>query len=143
LCRFAQADRRWWNSTTLSNILILPHFDVRYSLRHDGWPPWLEANAGVLGFSDRTTATRVMKAAKQNDALTHHLSGAEPTLPDKFLLILDLVGQPQFSDRIENSYGWCRNRALGWRWVRKSPPGAHQPPVPDLRTGGHRAALAK
>jgi ParB family chromosome partitioning protein len=40
-------------------------------LTHGEWLPWLKANRDVLGFKDRTTATRLMKAA--NDASTHHL----------------------------------------------------------------------
>lgn len=43
------------------------------SLPHGEWLPWLAENAGVLGFSERTTAQRLMVAARGNDALAHHL----------------------------------------------------------------------
>ncbi len=45
-------------------------------LKHGEWLPWLESNAGVLGFENRTTASRLMTAAA-NDALAHHLNEAE------------------------------------------------------------------
>jgi hypothetical protein len=47
------------------------------SMPHGEWVPWLRANADVLGFEHRTTASRLMKAAAVNDASTHHLSEAE------------------------------------------------------------------
>jgi phage N-6-adenine-methyltransferase len=48
-------------------------------IRQNGgkWLSWLEANAKVLGFDNRSTASRLMKAAKKaaaNGALTHHLN---------------------------------------------------------------------
>ena len=45
--------------------------------RHGQWLPWLDSNLGVLGFSARTTATRLMKVAKANNASTHHLETSE------------------------------------------------------------------
>jgi hypothetical protein len=47
------------------------------SMPYGEWVPWLRANADVLGFEHRTTASRLMKAAAVNDASTHHLSEAE------------------------------------------------------------------
>ena len=44
---------------------------------HGKWGPWLRANADLLGFKHRTTASRLMKTAASNDASTHHLSEAE------------------------------------------------------------------
>src|SRR5262245_9969677 len=45
------------------------------SLKHGEWLPWLEANADALGFDNRSTAQRLMNAAKRaNGALTHHLN---------------------------------------------------------------------
>jgi len=51
--------------------------EKKASMKHGEWLPWLENNAGVLGFSDRTVASRLMKAAKANDALAHHLDEAD------------------------------------------------------------------
>lgn len=45
-------------------------------LGHGQWLPWLKVNAGVLGFSDRKTASRLMKVAS-NGALTPHLEADE------------------------------------------------------------------
>jgi hypothetical protein len=47
------------------------------SMPHGKWGPWLRANADLLGFKHRTTASRLMKTAASNDASTHHLSEAE------------------------------------------------------------------
>jgi hypothetical protein len=47
------------------------------SLPHGEWLAWLRANADVLGFKHRTTASRLMKAAAVNDASTHPLNEAE------------------------------------------------------------------
>jgi hypothetical protein len=47
------------------------------SMPHGEWVPWLRANADLLGFKHRTTASRLMKAAAVNDASTHHLTEAE------------------------------------------------------------------
>ncbi len=47
------------------------------SMPHGEWVPWLRANADLLGFKHRTTASRLMKAAAANDASTHHLTEAE------------------------------------------------------------------
>ena len=49
---------------------------------HGEWVPWLRANADVLGFKHRTTASRLMKAAAANDASTHHLERGQGH-PDK------------------------------------------------------------
>lgn len=46
------------------------------SMKHGEWLPWLEANAGVLGFSDDSTARRLMKTAKSNRAPAHNLDEA-------------------------------------------------------------------
>jgi hypothetical protein len=47
------------------------------SMPHGEWVTWLQANADVLGFTHRTTASRLMKAAAANDASTHPLNEAE------------------------------------------------------------------
>jgi hypothetical protein len=47
------------------------------SMPHGEWVTWLRANADVLGFKHRTTASRLMKAAAANDASTHPLNEAE------------------------------------------------------------------
>ncbi len=47
------------------------------SMPHGEWVPWLRANADLLGFKHRTTASRLMKAAAANDASTHHLTEFE------------------------------------------------------------------
>jgi len=47
------------------------------SMSHGEWVPWLRANADVLGFKHRTTASRLMKAAAANDASAHRLDEAE------------------------------------------------------------------
>ena len=47
------------------------------SMPHAEWLTWLRANADMLGFKHRTTASRLMKAAAANDALTHHLNEAQ------------------------------------------------------------------
>jgi hypothetical protein len=39
--------------------------EKRKSLAHGEWLPWLAANAEVLGFQDRSTASRLMAAAKK------------------------------------------------------------------------------
>ena len=44
------------------------------SMAHGEWLPWLEVNAGVLGFTTRRTAAMLMKAAdKANGKSTSHL----------------------------------------------------------------------
>src|SRR5262250_2237816 len=46
------------------------------SLTHGEWLQWLKANAGLLGFSSRQTAARLLKLAKdspENVSLTQHL----------------------------------------------------------------------
>ena len=45
------------------------------SIAHGEWLPWLEANAGVLGFAEARTAQRLMKAAKANASSTSYLDG--------------------------------------------------------------------
>jgi hypothetical protein len=47
------------------------------SMPHGEWLAWLRANADVLGFKHRTTASRLMKAAAVGDASTHPLNEAE------------------------------------------------------------------
>lgn len=47
------------------------------SLKHGEWLPWLEGNAGVLGFSTRRTASMLMKAAGTNGKSTSHLDEAD------------------------------------------------------------------
>ena len=47
------------------------------SMSHGEWVQWLRANADVLGFKHRTTASRLMKAAAANDASAHRLDQAE------------------------------------------------------------------
>jgi phage N-6-adenine-methyltransferase len=48
--------------------------DKKAGLGHGEWLPWLRANAGALGFDNRSTAQRLMNVAKKsNGALTHHL----------------------------------------------------------------------
>ena len=43
-------------------------------LVHGAWLPWLETNAGVLGFETRRTSSRLMKlAAEANGTLASHL----------------------------------------------------------------------
>jgi hypothetical protein len=49
----------------------------KQSMPHGGWVRWLRANAYALGFRHRTTASRLMKAAAGNDALTHPLREVE------------------------------------------------------------------
>jgi ParB family chromosome partitioning protein len=51
----------------------------RETLGYGRWLPWLEANAEVLGFDSRSTASRLMKLAAEapNGALTQHLNEAE------------------------------------------------------------------
>jgi hypothetical protein len=49
----------------------------KHSMSHGEWVPWLLANADVLGFKHRTTASRLMKAAAANDASAHRLDEAE------------------------------------------------------------------
>ena len=49
----------------------------KHSMPHGEWVRWLRVNADTLGFKHRTTASRLMKAAAANDALTHGLSEAE------------------------------------------------------------------
>jgi len=49
----------------------------KHSMAHGEWEPWLRANADLLGFKHRTTASRLMKAAAANDASTHQLTEAE------------------------------------------------------------------
>ncbi len=46
-------------------------------LKHGEWLPWLKANAGALDFTDASTASRLMKLAAKNPALTHDLPEAE------------------------------------------------------------------
>ena len=45
------------------------------SLKHGEWLPWLKANADALGFSDGSTASRLMKLVRENANLasTHDL----------------------------------------------------------------------
>ena len=50
--------------------------EKKASMAHGEWLPWLEENAGVLGFSSRRTATKLMKAAV-NGTSTAHLDGPE------------------------------------------------------------------
>jgi hypothetical protein len=52
---------------------------------HGEWVPWLRANANLLGFKHRTTASRLMKAAVANDASTHQLSEVEAIRIDRKL----------------------------------------------------------
>ena len=40
------------------------------SMQHGVWLPWLQENAGVLGFDSRLTASRLIKAAKANPTST-------------------------------------------------------------------------
>jgi hypothetical protein len=51
------------------------------SLAHGEWLPWLEANADTLGFDNRSTASRLMKLAKEygspNGAPAHHLNDVD------------------------------------------------------------------
>lgn len=47
------------------------------SLPHGQWLPWLESNAGVLGFRSRRTAAMLMKAADENGKLASHLDESE------------------------------------------------------------------
>src|ERR1700731_3355791 len=49
----------------------------KHSMSHGEWVPWLRANADVLGFKHRTTASRLMKAAAAIDASAHRLDEAE------------------------------------------------------------------
>ncbi len=49
------------------------------SMPHGEWVLWLRANADLLGFKHRTTASRLMKAAAANDASTHPLTEVEAT----------------------------------------------------------------
>jgi hypothetical protein len=44
-------------------------------LKHGEWLPWLKANAGALGFTDASTASRLMTLAA-DPALTHDLPAA-------------------------------------------------------------------
>ena len=55
------------------------------SMPHGEWFRWLRANADMLGFKHRTTASRLMKAAAANDALTHPLNEAEAIQIDRRL----------------------------------------------------------
>lgn len=48
------------------------------SLPHGDWLPWLEVNKEALGFTDRSTASRLMKFAA-NGASTQHLNEATAT----------------------------------------------------------------
>ena len=52
---------------------------------HGAWLRWLRANADMLGFKHPTTASRLMKAAAANDALTHPLNEAEAIQIDRRL----------------------------------------------------------
>jgi hypothetical protein len=47
------------------------------SMPYGEWVSWLRANADLLGFKHRTTASRLMKAAAANDASTQHLTQVE------------------------------------------------------------------
>jgi hypothetical protein len=62
---------------------------------HGRWLPWLAANADVLGFENRTTASRLIKLA--NDASTHHWDD------------LDVAQARQISRRL-----WNNDIAAGW-----------------------------
>jgi hypothetical protein len=55
------------------------------SMPHGEWVPWLRANADVLGFKHRTTASRLMKAAAANVASTHHLKNFDAIRIDRKL----------------------------------------------------------
>jgi phage N-6-adenine-methyltransferase len=46
--------------------------EKKAKMEHGEWLPWLKANAEVLGFEGRSTASRLMKLAA-NGALAHHL----------------------------------------------------------------------
>ncbi|KKL55694.1 hypothetical protein LCGC14_2252870, partial [marine sediment metagenome] len=51
--------------------------EKKASMKHGEWLPWLDDNAGVLGFATRQTASRLIKLTKSNGTLTHHLNEAE------------------------------------------------------------------
>jgi len=55
--------------------LLAKKESLRASIGHGGWLAWLKANHETLGF-DRTTAARLMNAAKANVAPAQHLSEA-------------------------------------------------------------------
>ena len=48
----------------------------KVTMKHGQWLSWLEANAGVLGFSSRKTAAKLMKAGA-NVTSTRHLEADE------------------------------------------------------------------
>ena len=50
--------------------------EKKASMKHGQWVKWLENNMGVLGFSARRTASRLIKVAA-NGALATHLEAAE------------------------------------------------------------------
>jgi len=47
--------------------------EKKASMKHGEWLPWLESNAGALGFSTRATAARLIKAAGANVKPALHL----------------------------------------------------------------------
>ena len=50
--------------------------EKKASMAHGEWLPWLDANAGVLGFLSRFTAAKLIKAAQGNVPLAAHLDEA-------------------------------------------------------------------
>ncbi len=51
--------------------------EKKASMKHGEWLPWLEANAAVLRFATRQSASRLMKVADTNGTSTHHLGESE------------------------------------------------------------------
>ena len=49
--------------------------EKKSSMAHGAWLPWLHDNADVLGFLDRGTASRLIKASEANGAPAPHLDG--------------------------------------------------------------------
>ncbi len=47
--------------------------EKKASMKHGEWLPWLDANAGVLGFKSRFTAAKLIRAAQGNVPLAAHL----------------------------------------------------------------------
>lgn len=51
--------------------------EKKAQLQHGQWLPWLAANQSALGFTNDSTARRLMTLARSNRALTHDLDIAE------------------------------------------------------------------
>jgi hypothetical protein len=51
--------------------------DKKKSVPRGAWLRWLRSNAETLGFTNRTTASRLMKLAAANEALTHPFNEAK------------------------------------------------------------------